>query len=336
MASTGNRPLSGTQNAALLLMTLGEDDAAEILKYMGTKDVQRIGTAMATLANVSKDHAEEVLTNFITAIEDPANFAVGTEDYVRKVLSNAFGEGKATAFINRIMSDGDAQGLDALKWMSSTEVAEIIEGEHPQIAAIVIAYLESAQAAEVIDLLPEDKKADVIMRVARLSDIQQSALAEIEGLIASKSTGAPKVGAERVGGDKFAADIVNSLDPEKGDAILEQVKEKDEELSERIREKMIVFESLLNIDDRGVQALLREVSNDILVVALKGCDPEISEKIFSNMSKRAATLMREDMEARGPIRLSEVEEAQQEILNVVRKLVEAGDISLGFGGEEFV
>lgn len=336
MANPGSRALTGTQNAALLLMTLGEDDAAEILKYMNTKDVQRIGTAMATLENVSKDHAEQVLTNFITDIEDPANYAVGTEDYVRKVLSNAFGEGKATAFINRIMSDGDAQGLDALKWMSSTEVAEIIEGEHPQIAAIVIAYLDSAQAAEVINLLPSDKKAEVIMRVARLSDIQQSALAEIEGLIASKSTGVATVGAERVGGDKFAADIVNALDAEAGDLLLEQVKEKDEELSERIREKMIVFETLLVIDDRGIQALLREVSNDVLCVALKGCDPEISEKIFKNMSKRAATLMREDMDARGPIRLSEVEESQTEILTVVRKLVDAGDINLGFGNEEFV
>jgi flagellar motor switch protein FliG len=336
MANPGNRGLTGAQNAALLLMTLGEDDAAEILKYMGTKDVQRIGTAMATLSNVSKDQAEEVLTTFITDVEDPANFAVGTEDYVRKVLSNAFGEGKATAFINRIMADGDAQGLDALKWMSSTEVAEIIDGEHPQIAAIVIAYLDSAQAAEVIGLLPQDKKADVIMRVARLSDIQQSALAEIENLIASKSSGVSKAGVERVGGDKFAADIINSLDPSKGDEILELVKAKDQELSDRIREKMIVFETLLSIDDRGIQALLREVSNDLLVVALKGCDPAVGEKIFSNMSKRAATLMQEDMDARGPIRLSEVEESQKEILTIVRKLVDSGDISLGFGGEQFV
>jgi flagellar motor switch protein FliG len=336
MARPDDIALSGTQSAALLLMTLGEDDAAEVLKFMGTKDVQRIGTAMATLANVTKDHADHVLTSFITDVEDPANFAVGTEDYVRKVLSNAFGEGKATAFINRIMSGGDAEGLDALKWMSSSEVAEIIEGEHPQIAAIVIAYLDSAQAAEVIDSLPDEKKADVIMRVARLSDIQQSALAEIEALIASKSTGTGKPGAERVGGDKFAADIINALDGEKGEALLEKVKEKDQALSEKIREKMIVFETILSIDDRGVQALLREVSNDLLVVALKGCDPAISQKIFNNMSKRAATLMQEDMEAKGPIRLSEVEEAQKEILATLRRLVDAGDINLGFGGEEYV
>jgi flagellar motor switch protein FliG len=336
MADPSTRALTGTQSAALLLMTLGEDDAAEILKYMGTKDVQRIGTAMATLSKVSKDQADAVLSSFLTEIEDPANFAVDTEDYVRRVLSNAFGEGKATAFINRIMADGDAEGLDALKWMSSTEVAEIIEGEHPQIAAIVVAYLDSAQAAEVVNLLPKEKKADVIMRVARLNDIQQSALAEIENLIATKSTGGRQGGVEKVGGDKFAADIINFLSPDTGDEILEHVKEKDAELSERIRDKMIVFETLLNIDDRGIQALLREISNDVLIVALKGCDPAISEKIFNNMSKRAATLMREDMEARGPIRLTEVEESQKEILGVVRKLADAGDISLGNAGEEFV
>jgi flagellar motor switch protein FliG len=336
MASPGDRALNGTQNAALLLMTLGEDDAAEILKYMGTDDVQRIGTAMATLANVTRDHADHVLSSFITAVEDPANFAVGTEDYVRKVLSNAFGEGKATAFINKIMADGDARGLDALKWMSSTDVADIIEGEHPQIAAIVIAYLDNVQAAEVIGLLPEDRRADVIMRVARLSDIQQSALAEIEALIASKSTGTGGKGVEKVGGDKFAADIINALDAESGEALLEKVKEKDQELSERIRDKMIVFETLLAVDDRGIQALLREVSNDLLVVALKACDPAIKDKIFNNMSKRAATLMQEDMEARGPMRLSEVEESQRGILAILRKLVDAGDVSLGLGGEEYV
>lgn len=336
MASSGDGALSGTQNAALLLMTLGEEDAAQILKYMGTKDVQRIGTAMATLANVTKDHADQVLTSFIMDVEDPANFAVGTENYVKKVLSNAFGEDKASAFINRIMADGDAQGLDALKWMSSAEVAEIIEGEHPQIAAIVIAYLDSPQAAEVIALLPSDRRPDVIMRVARLSDIQQGALAEIEALIASKSTGKRRTGAERVGGDKFAADIVNALSAEAGDVLLDQVKEKDPELSERIRDKMVVFESILNLDDRSVQALLREASNDLLVVALKGCDPAVGDKIFGNMSKRAATLMQEDMEARGPIRLSEVEDAQKEILVTLRKLIEAGDVSLNVGGEEYV
>ncbi len=328
--------MTGTQNAALLLMTLGEAEASEVLKFMDAKEVQLLGTAMATLDKVSKNDADQVLDFFITAVEDPDNFAVGTETYVRNVLSNAFGAGKANAFIDRIMTGSGAKGLDALKWMSSAEVVEIIDDEHPQIVAIIVAYLDSEQAAQVLQLLPEEKRPEVVMRIARLSDIQQSALAEIEHLIASKSRGEDLSGSETVGGDKVAADIVNALGPVDGDAVLEKIKEENEALSIRIEEKMFVFETLLKVDDRGIQTLLREVSNDLLVVALKGCDPEISDKVLSNMSKRAGTLLREDMEARGPIRLSEVEESQKEILDALRRLADAGDIQLGQGGEEFV
>jgi len=328
--------LSGTQQAALLLMTLGETEAGEVLKYMGAKEVQKLGTAMATLSNVSRDQAGNVLDVFITDVEDQTAFGIGTEEYVRKVLGNAFGESKANAFIDRIMTGKDAMGLDALKWMSSREVADIIEGEHPQIVAIIVAYLESDQAAEVIDLLPEEQRVDVIMRIARLSDVQQSALAEIENLIASKSANVSRGVMKKVGGDKVAASIINALSSEKGDDILEEIKKKNEELSERIEENMFVFDTLLSVDDRGIQALLREISNELLVVALKGCDPTISEKILGNMSKRAGSLLKEDMEARGPIRLSEVEEAQKEILTVARRLADSGDINLGQGGEEYV
>ena len=327
---------TGTQNAALLLMTLGEAEASEVLKFMDAKEVQLLGSAMATLDNVTKGDADKVLDTFITAVDDPDNFAVGTETYVRNVLSNAFGPGKANAFIDRIMTGTGAKGLDALKWMSSAEVAEIIDDEHPQIVAIIVAYLDSEQAAQVLQLLPEEKRPEVIMRIARLSDIQQSALAEIEHLIASKSRGDDLSGSETVGGDKVAADIVNALGPVDGDAVLEKIKEENEELSIRIEEKMFVFDSLLKVDDRGIQTLLREISNDLLVVALKGCDPKISDKVLSNMSKRAGTLLREDMEARGPIRLSEVEESQKEILDALRRLADSGDIQLGQGGEEFV
>jgi flagellar motor switch protein FliG len=327
---------NGVENAALLLMTLGEREAAEVLKYMGAKEVQQIGMAMARLANISKDRADDVLSNFISDVEDPNNFAVGDEQYVRKVMSNAFGPSKANAFIDRIMTGEDAKGLDALKWLSPQEVAEIIDGEHPQIAAIVIAYLESDEAAQVIKLLPDDERAEIVMRIARLNDVQSSALAEIEELIQSKSKSTPRGGTERVGGDKVAADIINSLETATGDDILERIKQRNEELSDRIREKMLVFETLLDIDDRGIQALLREISNDLLVVALKGCEQAIVDKILGNMSKRAGVLLKEDMEARGPIRLSEVEAAQKEILDVVRRLAEAGDISLGREAEEFV
>ena len=328
--------MSGTQNAALLLMTLGEDEAAEVLKYMGAKEVQKLGAAMATLGGVSREQAGTVLDSFISDIEDQSPFGIGTEEYVRKVLSNAFGSAKANAFIDRILSGDDGKGLDALKWMSAREVVSIVDGEHPQITAIVIACLESDVAAEVVDQLPDTIRCDVIMRIAHLNDVQQTALAEIENLIQHKSMDASRTSNEKVGGDKVAADIINALDAEAGEALLDEIKEKNEELSDRIRDKMFDFDVLLSIDDRGIQAILREISNDLLVTALKGCDPSISDKVFNNMSKRAATLLREDMEARGPTKLSEVEESQKEILETVKRLSDNGDIDLGKGDDEYV
>ncbi|MBT8076981.1 MAG: flagellar motor switch protein FliG [Gammaproteobacteria bacterium] len=327
---------SGAQRAALLLMTLGEEEAAEVLKHMDAKEVQRIGTAMASLKNVSREMADQILNGFIDEVEDQTTLGVQSEEYVKRLLTNAFGPGRANAFIDRIVTDGDAQGLDAVKWMSAQDIVDIIDGEHPQIIAIILAYMESDQAAEVINQLPEDQQHEVIMRVARLDDVQQSALTEIENLIASKSTDAPRKGTAKVGGDKVAADIINALDKDKGESILDQIKEKNEELSDRIQDKMFVFDALLVVDDRGIQALLREISNDLLVVALKGCDPGIADKIFNNMSKRAGTLLKEDMEAKGPIRLSEVEEAQKEILDVAKRLADSGDINLGQSSEEYV
>ncbi|MCP5090555.1 MAG: flagellar motor switch protein FliG [Gammaproteobacteria bacterium] len=328
--------MSGTERAALLLMTLGEREAAEVLKYMEANEVHKLGTAMATLKSVSRNDADRILDVFILDVEDQTALGVDTEDYVRKLLGNAFGASKANAFIERIVTGDDAKGLDALKWMSSREVVDIIQDEHPQIIAIVLAYLDSAQAAEVIEKLPDELRSDIVMRVARLTDIQQSALAEIENLIASKSADTTRGATRKVGGDKVAAGIVNALKPDRGEKLLEQIKEKNEELSERIQEMMFVFDTLLEVDDRGIQALLREISNDLLVVALKGCDPAISDKILGNMSKRAATLLREDMDAKGPIKLSDVEQAQKEILDVARRLADSGDINLGQGGEEYV
>ncbi len=328
--------MTGTQRAALLLMTLGEAEAAEVLKYMDAGEVQQLGTAMTTLRDVSKDQASDVLDGFITDIEDQTSFGIATEDYVRKVLSNAFSESKANALIARMLAGKDATGFEALKWMSAENVVEIIEGEHPQIVAIILSYLEADQAASALNALPEDQRAEVIMRIAKLSDVQQSALAEIEALIASKSEEASKSTSRKVGGTEVAAAIVNAMGMTTGETIMGEIKETNEELSEEIQEMMFVFDTLLNVDDRGIQSLLREISNDLLVVALKGAAPELQDKIIDNMSKRAATLLREDMEASGPTKLSDVELAQKEILEVARRLADSGDLDLGLSGEEYV
>ncbi len=334
--SDAQEEMNGTERAALLLMTLGEAEAAEVLKYMGANEVQRLGMAMAQLKNVTRNQADQVLDVFITEVEDQTALGVDNENYVRKLLSNAFGASKANAFIDRIMTGDDGNGLDALKWMSSREVVDIVEDEHPQIVAIVLSFLDAKEAGEVLELMPEELRSDIVMRIANLSDIQQSALAEIENLIANKSTGSTRGGTRKVGGDKVAADIVNALKQDAGDKLLEEIKEKNEEVSVRIQEMMFTFDILLSVDDRGIQALLREINNDLLIVALKGCDPAISDKILGNMSKRASTLLKEDMEAKGPMKLSEVEAAQKEILEVARRLADNGDIDLGQGDDEYV
>lgn len=328
--------MTGTQRAALLLMTLGEAEAAEVLKYMDAGEVQQLGTAMTTLRDVSKDQASSVLDGFITDIEDQTSFGIATEDYVRKVLSNAFSKSKAKSLMERMLTGKDATGFEALKWMSAENIIEIIDGEHPQIVAIILSYLEPDQAANALNALPEELRAEVIMRIAKLSDVQQSALAEIEALIASKSEESSSSTSRKVGGTEVAAAIVNAMGMTSGDTILGEIKEANAELGEEIQEMMFVFDTLLNVDDRGIQSLLREISNDLLVVALKGAVPELQDKIIDNMSKRAATLLREDMEASGPTKLSDVEQAQKEILEVARRLAESGDLDLGLSGEEYV
>lgn len=335
MASDENS-ISGTERAAILLMSLGEEEASQVLKHMKPKEVQAVGVAMAGLKNVTRETADEVLSTFVTTVDDAASFGVGTEDYIRKVLTNAFGANKADAFIDRILVDGDASGFDTLQWMSAESIAELVRDEHPQIIAIVLSYLEAEQAAEVLANFEDALRAEVVMRVARLDDVQQSALAEIESLIAAKSSNITVSRTAKVGGDRVAAGIVNALNNADGEAVLEQINLANPDLGNRIAEMMFVFDSLLNVDDRGIQTLLREVSNDRLVIALKGADPAVQKKIFQNMSKRAAALLEEDMEARGPMKLSDVEAAQKEILEVARRLADNGDINLGDSDDEYV
>lgn len=328
--------MSGAQRAALLLMTLGELEAAEVLRYMDANEVQQVGAAMATLKNVSKADASGVLDGFITEIENKTSFGIGTEDYIRKILTSAFSESKADSLIKRMLIAEDARGFESLQWMTQEQVEDIIQGEHPQIVAIIVSYLEPDLAASVVSSIPEEKRTEVVKRIAQLTDVQQTALAEIEDLIASKSKGANTGNAKRVGGTRVAAAIVNALGADSGDKILDDIKKENSELGGEIEEQMFVFDTLLGVDDRGIQALLREISNDILVVALKGAVPEMQSKILTNMSKRAATLLEEDIEASGPTRLSEVEQAQKDILDVARRLADSGDIDLGQGGEEYV
>lgn len=327
---------SGTEEAAILLLTLGEQEAAEVLRHLGAKDVQRVGAVMTQLSSLSREDVSAVLTRFTHAVERQTSIGVGADQYVRRVLVNALGEDEASGVIDRILVGRTSKGLEALKWMDARGVAEMIRQEHPQIVAIVLAYLEPEQSAEVLALLPEPVRADVIARIATLDGIQPSALSELDEVLEKQFAGNTVTRTSSLGGAKAAADILNALEPSVESAILENIRETDEALGGRIEELIFTFDDLLEIDDRGMQELLRQVPGDRLVVALKGADESLKEKIFRNMSQRAADMLKDDLEARGPMRLSDVEGAQKEVLAAARKLAEAGTIALGGKGEKYV
>ena len=329
--------LEGIKQAAVFLMSVGEEEASEVLKHLGPKEVQSIGEAMATIKNVDKGMATGVLESFNTIVGGQTALGMGSEDYLRNVLNKALGKDKAGGVIDRILLGRQSKGLEALKWMEPRSIAEVIRLEHPQIIAIVLSYLEADQAGQVLSNLPENTRSDIMMRIASLDAIQPAALFELDEILEKQFAGNEgNIRSSSVGGIKTAADILNFVDGASEAAIMEGIKTVDEDLGQEIEDSMFVFDNLSEVDDRGIQALLREVSSDILIVALKGADEAVKEKILKNMSKRAAEMLRADLEASGPVKLSEVEDAQREILSVARRMAEAGDIALGSGGDEYV
>lgn len=322
--------------AAILLMSLGEADAAEILKHMGPKEVQRIGAAMTQLQNVQQHEVQAVLGNFLEEVRNLTGLGVGADNYIRKMLVTALGEDKANSLIDRILIGGNTTGLDTLKWMDARSVADIIRNEHPQIQAIVIAYLDADQSAEILGYFTEKVRLDIMMRVASLDTVQPSALQELNDILEKQFSGNASSQTKAMGGYKVAAEIMNNLDGSIEADLLESIKELDEDMGNQIQDLMFVFDNLKDVDDRGIQALLREVSSDVLVVALKGADDELQEKIFKNMSKRAAELLRDDLDTKPPMRLADVEAAQKEILVTARRMADAGEIMLGGGGDQMI
>jgi flagellar motor switch protein FliG len=327
---------SGTERAAILLLTLGEKEAAEVLKHMGAKEVQRIGAAMAKLANVSKEEVHGIITEFSSSVESQTSVGVGAEDFLRKVLVDALGQEKASSIIDRISIGRSTKGLEALKWMDARAVAELIRLEHPQIIAIVLAYLEPDQSAEILGQLPANMRSDIMVRIATLDGVQPSALSELDDIMEKTFAGKGTTRTSALGGAKAAANIINNLEPSQEGVIMEQITQTDEALGSRIADLIFVFDNLLEIDDRSMQELLRQVASDKLLLAMKGCDDAMKEKIFKNMSQRAAEMLKDDLESRGPVKISEVEGAQKEILQTARKLAEAGTIQLASKGDEYV
>lgn len=330
--------LDYAQRAAVFLMTIGEDAAADVLRHMGPKEVQRIGVAMTSLGDISKEVVNSVLEEFLQTVNSQTSVGMGAEDYVRNVLTNALGQEKAAGIIDRILLGGNAKGLESLKWMDARAIGELIRNEHPQIIAIILSYLDSDHAASVLGEFPEKVQADILLRIATLEGVQPAAMKELNDTLEKQLKGGGNIQSSAIGGVKTAADILNFIDSAIEASIMEKIRETDEELGQEIQDLMFVFDNLIDIDDRGIQTILREVATDTLLLALKATDEDLKQKIFGNMSKRAAEMLRDDLEAKGPVRLSEVETAQKEILTVTRRLADEGQIMLGGSGgaEEMV
>ena len=304
---------------------------------MTPKEVQKIGAAMSVLTNVSRDEVQGVLDNFVTTVEEQTGLGIGSHDYVRNMLVGALGEDKAGNLLDRILSGGNTTGLEQLKWMDARAIYEVIKLEHPQIISIVSSFLEPDQAAQVLGMFPERDQVNILLRIATLDGVQPSALTELNEILEKQFSGTAGGQTATVGGVKTAADILNFVEGSVEASIMEQIKESEPDLGQNIEDLMFVFDNLIDIDDRGFQTLMREISTDDLMLALKGADDGLKEKFFNNMSQRAAEMMRDDLEASGPVRVSDVEMAQKAILSAARSLSDKGELMLGGGsGDDFL
>ena len=329
--------LEGVEKAAILLLSLSEEDAAQILKHLEPKQVQKLGTEMAKVDDMTQSKITSVHKHFIEEIQNYSTIGFQSQDFVKRALTAALGEDKAANLIDQILMGSGAKGLDSLKWMDSKQVASIIRNEHPQIQTIVLSYLEPEQSAEILAQFPEKVRLDLLMRIANLEEVQPAALQELNEIMEKQFAGQAGTQAAKMGGLKSAANIMNYLDTAIEGQLMDAIREQDEEMSQQIQDLMFVFDNLVDVDDKGIQAILREVQQDALLKAIKGADEELKDKIMRNMSKRAAEMLNDDLEALGPVRISEVETAQKEILSVARRLSDSGEIMLGGGGgEEFL
>jgi len=313
-------------------LAVGQERAATVLKNMGPKEVQIVGTSMATMGQITAEMVDVVLEDFIMEVKDETGLGLDSDTYIRNMLTNALGADKAGSIIDRILMGANSKGIEQLKWMDVRSIADLIRMEHPQIIAMILSLLEADLAAEVLALLPENQRSDIVMRIATMESVQPAAIKELDDMMEQQLTGSDSVKASSIGGVDSAANILNYLEGSLSEEMMENITEFDTELGNQIQDKMFLFADLINVDDRGIQTLLREVSTDQLLVALRGVSEGLKEKIFGNMSKRAAEMLRDDLEAAPPTKLSEVELAQKDILSIAKKLAESGEMMLGSGG----
>ena len=324
----------GLEDAAILLMSLGEEEASEVFKHLTPKEVQGLGETIARMKSIPREKVETVLEKFAVVASEQSMLVTDTDEYVKAVLRKALGDDKANLLIDRILQGGDVSGIESLKWMDAQSVAELLRNEHPQIVAAILVHLDFDQSSSVLKAFTERQRNEVLVRVATLDGIQPSALKDLNEVMSKVLAGGDKLRKASLGGVKTAAEMINLMGASVETAVLDYIREADNELAQKIMDNMFTFDDLEKIDDKGIQLLMKEVQSESLVIALKGATPEMREKVFRNMSSRAAETLREDLEGRGPVRVSEVEAEQKELLKIVRRLADEGQIVLGGGGDD--
>ncbi|MCZ8252667.1 MAG: flagellar motor switch protein FliG [Hylemonella sp.] len=327
-------PDDGLQDAAVLLMSLGEEEAAEVFKHLSPKEVQKLGEAIAKTKSITRERVDDVVTKFTNIAAAQSLLVSDSGDYVRSVLKRALGDDKAALLIDRILQGGDVSGIESLKWMDPLSVAELLRNEHPQIVAAILVHLDFDQSADILKNLTERQRNEVMLRIATMEGIQPTALKDLNEVLFKVLAGGDKIRKASLGGIKTAAEMINLMGTVIEGTVLESIRSHDPDLAQKIMDKMFVFDDVMKLDDKAIQMILKEVASESLIVALKGASPELREKFLSNMSSRAAESLREDLESRGPMRLSEVEAQQKEILKIVRRLADEGQIVIGGGGDD--
>ena len=324
----------GLEDAAILMMSLGETEASEVFKHLSPKEVQKLGEAIAKTKAITRERVNDVVDKFTGIAAAQSLLVSNSGDYVRSVLKRALGDDKAALLIDRILQGGDVSGIESLKWMEPSSVAELLRNEHPQIVAAILVHLDFDQAADILKFFVERQRNEVMLRVATMEGIQPSALKDLNEVLFNVLAGGDKMRKSSLGGVKAAAEMINQMGTAIEGIVIESIRNHDPDLAQKIMDKMFVFDDVIKLDDKSIQTVLKEISSDVLIVALKGAQPELKDKILANMSTRAAETLREDLESRGPMRLSEVEAQQKEILKVVRRLADEGTIAIGGGTDD--
>ena len=327
--------MTSTQRAAVLMLLLGEEQASDIIRFLNPKEVQALGAAMVQVQDLSQEAINVVLDEFVATIKKQTSLALGTADYVEKVFKRALGDDKAASVLGRISPGAGSKGLEILSWMDARSIADMIQAEHPQVVAIIWSVLEPMVAADVLAFLPMDSRAEVIQRVASLETVQPSAMVELEAIMKKQFSTNSSAKSSSFGGVKAAASIMNLTKTALEAAVMGGLRDLDPDMMQKIQDNMFTFENLTGVDNKGIQTIMRNVEPDLMMKALKGASDAVKDKFLGNMSERARGMFKDDMEALGPMRLADVEEAQKIIMRAARKLADAGDLVLG-GGADYV